>query len=312
MSDSTLETILDRFGEAKVLACGDLWLERRLRGDAAAGPGGELRIRVAESSPHAGGAAAVACAAAAMGARAWVAGVLGRDTAAGEILRALGAAGVDAFAMVSDSAHGTGEKLRLSVAGELAGPWREVEIETCPSPPLAEAPAAEMLTHIEAVIRQIGAVVVLPASGPAPGAMEKLSRLASANGKALIGVLAQELPASPGGISPPCDLAVLRAPQEQADEHARRLTREPGHKAVIVLRPQGGAELHRKEATQGEVIKGPSFIVRGAFESFMAGVTAAMALGADPLSAGRIGAAAAAKADGHATADDIRREITAA
>lgn len=310
--------IIDRFPEAKVMIAGDLWLEQCGVGVVAEDARSELKVRGTQWVVRAGGAGAVACAAAAMGARAWVAGMVGQDARAGDLLRALGAWHVDTFAVVSGSDHRTGESLALRLEGSSA-PWSALEIEINPAPPLAAEPAQEMLGHIEAIIGQMDVMTILVLkSAPAPEVVEKLVRLAGARGKPVLGGAAAVAAEGRGGAFalPPCDVAVLGPPERDEapapDDVVRDLMTRVGHKALIAISPDWGVSLHKEEALEGELVVKPKRTGRGAWQSFMAGAAIGMALGANSLAAARIGAAAATAAAascGFVTLDDIRREL---
>jgi len=319
MTDATLGAILDRFTEAKILIFGDLWLEHSLRGSAREGADGRLKIRVSERTARAGGAGGVACAAAAMGARTWVAAAVGQDAGAGEALRALGAVAADTFAVVSSPGHHTGERLVLGLE-EVSAPWSAVEVEVHGAPPLEGAAAQEMLGHIEAIIGQIGAVTILTDESPAETkVLQRLARLANNNGIPLIGGVTSTTAGGCGeqplSTLPRCDLAVVGPRCDEpasGDEAGRAATAEMGHKALILIARDGGARLHREGVSESELIAEPHCMGCGAWENFMAGVALGMAVGADPLAAGRIGAAAAivgGRCGGLAAVDDIRAEI---
>jgi sugar/nucleoside kinase (ribokinase family) len=316
MSELDLAAIVDRFPEAKVLIIGDLWLEHRGVGAATADVHAKLKVRTAEWTTRAGGAGALACAVAAMGARAWVAGVVGQDARAGELLRALGAWSVDTFAVVSDPDHNTGENLALRLEGASA-PWSALEIGIYAASSLALERAQEMLGHIEAIIAQMDLVAILPPESAPPGVPERLARLAGARGKPVLGVAAAA-GAEGGGAAalPPCDVVVLGPPERNeacaGDDVARGLVTKMGHKALIAISPDWGVTLFQEETLDSELIVGPSCAGRGAWESFLAGAAISVALGANPLAAARIGAAAAiaaAASDGFVTLDEIRREL---
>jgi len=291
-----------------MLVAGDLWLERVLRGQATQGAHGVLRVRGSQPESLPGGAGGVARAAAAIGARTWVAGVLGQDAGSGELLRALASAGVDAFGVVTDPGHPTGERLIAEIEGEAAGPWSALEIELAAPPPLEGSAAQQMLSHIEPLIAQIGALVVAAFDLREPQqALAQLAESARSQDKSVIG--------AGRGWLPPCDLAVVGPPDAGVgDDAARALMNEAGHRALIVPTPGWGARVYGAEAERGESIAGRESDGPRAWERFVAGAATAAAAGADPLTAGRMAVAAAAVGgaagtESAVTVDAIKREL---
>ncbi|UCH34243.1 MAG: hypothetical protein JSV65_17185 [Armatimonadota bacterium] len=321
MSEDELRAVADRFAEAKILVLGELWLEQVLRGAAAPGANGILRVRDPERIMRAGGAAGVACCAAALGAAVWAAGVVGQDAQAGELLRALGAARVDPFAIASDPDHGTGEKLILNVEGAQAEPQGAVEIVLSPAAPLAGAPAQEMLDHVEAIAAGAGAIVMaLYDSIPEQTVLERLTRSARANGKPVVAGLGCTLPPGCGGLAkaalPPCDMLAVAPAERAGDAEAegvpvQALLAEGRHAAVVIVAADGRAAVHTGNAPEGEVIEASPIQRSPAWEQFMAGLAVAAALGADAATSARMGAAAAAAAargGGVVSPDALSRE----
>jgi len=306
-SDPELQPILQRLNEAKVLILGEVWYEQHLVGEVARAGAESLEVRPSQRVVRPGGAGGVACAAAGMGARALVASALGRDAQGGEVLRALGAARVDAFAVVSDANHSTGERLILTMDGERARMPLQLHLELAPAAPLAGVVAQEMLGHVEAVIGQMGAVVLVAGPGVPEATTNRLAQLARDRGKPL---LAGIVCATPDGCDectlPACDMAVLWITDGQdegaGDDLARRLLAKTPHKAVVVFSSAAGARLYRADAADAEIIVEAQAVAGTDWETFMAGAACATALGADALLAARTAVAAALSAPGDTTA----------
>jgi len=296
--DPELQPILQRLNEAKVLILGEVWYEQRLLGEIARAGAESLDIRPSQRVVRPGGVGAVACAAAGMGARAVVAGALGRDAQGGEVLRALSAAHVDAFGVVSDASHPTGERLILRMHGERAGMPPELHLELAPAAPLAGMVAQEMLGHVEAVIGQMGAVLLVAGPGVPGEIAEKLAQLARDRDKP---ILAGIVCATPDGCDecplPACDMAVLwitdGEDEAAGDDLAGGLLAKTPHKAVVVFSPTAGARLYRADASDAELVIEVQAVAGIDWETFMAGAACATALGADPLLAVRAAVAAA-------------------
>jgi sugar/nucleoside kinase (ribokinase family) len=299
MTDPALQAILDRLGEAKILVFGELWLEHAVRGEATPGRRGEVRVRASERLSRAGGAGRIGSVMAAMGARAWVAGVVGQDPRAGELLRALGAVAVDPFGIVSAAGCQTGEKLVLSTEGGTGAPCSRMEIELAPVPrPVGGQAAQEMVKHVEALIGQVTAVVIaVYGFGVEADATEALARLARAQGKRVIGGLMSNRAVGDAKtdepVLPQCDL-LLAAPGTVADDDGARdaaceLVAHGGHGAVVLGFDDGRVQVCQADASQVEPAGEAEAADNGGWEEFVAGAAAAAASGADPLTAARMG-----------------------
>ncbi|HUT75850.1 MAG TPA: PfkB family carbohydrate kinase [Armatimonadota bacterium] len=292
--DDPLEEIVGRLDQAKLLVLGDIALERVLRGEAVEAGPGVLRLRAPEQTTRVGAAGGIAAAAAAVGAQVWAAGILGQDPQSGEVLRALAGAGVDPFGMVTAAGARTGES--MVVEFDAAGPWSRVEIELAPPPPLEGPPAQEMLQHIEPLIARADALVMVSPRAAAPETLARAAEFARGRGKLVIGALGDS-PLPPGDV-------VVQGPADDAPAATPE--------ALIAVRDDGSVQV------LGGRVETASFAAaldRGdprAWEQFIAGVAAAAAIGAEPLAAARIGAAAAAAGSrAPITADAIRRQLSA-
>lgn len=306
-SDPELQPILQRLNEAKVVICGEVWYEQRVVGETVRSNTKRLDIRPFQRIIRPGGAGAVACAVAGMGARAVVAGALGRDAQGGEVLRALSAARVDAFAVVSDADHPTGERLILTMDGEDSTMPPELHLELAPAAPLAGEVAQEMLGHVEAIMGQMGAVLLVAGPGVPSETAERLAQLARDRGKPLLAVTVWPPPDGYDESSlPASDMAVLwvaDGQDEAGDDLARGLLANKPHKAVVVLSPTGGARLHRADAADAEVLVEAQEVAAIGWEMFVAGAACATALGADPVLAVPAAATAALSAPDDAATD---------
>jgi bifunctional ADP-heptose synthase (sugar kinase/adenylyltransferase) len=298
MSDSELQSIIERLNQARILVLGELWLEQRLRGQAVRGDAEGLSLKVSERRVTVGGAAAVASAAAALGARSWVAGALGRDAQGGEILRALGAAGVDPFAVVNDSSHATGEKLELRIEGQAAGAPLWIRVDLSPAVPLGGHAGQEMLGHVEAVIGQTGAAVLLAAPGVPDETGNAFARIARDHGKPMLaGIKCASVDDCSQYSLPSCDIVVAWTADDEDMERdadrARALVDSGSHRALVVFSPAGGARLHRAAASDAETLIEAQAAAGLDWEACLAAMACAVALGADAPLAVRAGAAAA-------------------
>jgi len=321
MTDPALQAVLDRFAEAKILVLGELWLEHAVRGEATQRANGELLVRALHRVSSAGGAGGVSSAATAMGAKTWLAGIVGQDARAGELLRALGAAAVDPFGIVSAPGCETGEKLVLTIDDSAASPCSRIEVELAPGPPLAGRPAQDMLDHIGALVGQLSAVVMVAYGAPTETeTLEALARLARSHNKLLIGGVMSDREAGEGRTResplPQCDLLLVAAGTVADDEGtgdaARDLLAKGGHAAVLVGRADGSVQLCRAGASEIESFPNAALTGCGVWQAVVAGAAVATAAGADPVTAARIGIGAsivASRSGDPPTAAAIGREL---
>ncbi|MDQ7771904.1 MAG: D-glycero-beta-D-manno-heptose-7-phosphate kinase [Elusimicrobiales bacterium] len=112
---SRLNSIIDRFKDARVAVIGDIMLDRYIKGSVKRiSPEAPVPVvRVKEEKRVCGGSGNVACNLAALGARPALAALVGEDAAAGELRVILSAQGVASSFLVSDPSFRTIEKTRV-------------------------------------------------------------------------------------------------------------------------------------------------------------------------------------------------------
>jgi D-beta-D-heptose 7-phosphate kinase/D-beta-D-heptose 1-phosphate adenosyltransferase len=144
-------------GDRRLLVVGDVMLDEYIAGDARrVCP--EAPVPVVEAARRwavPGGAANAAANASALGG--WVAlgGVTGDDRAAGELVRALRAGGVDPAGLVADPARPTTTKLRVVARGQ-----QVVRVDTETRAPPGAGPAAALAAWAEGCAAAAGAVLL--------------------------------------------------------------------------------------------------------------------------------------------------------
>jgi bifunctional ADP-heptose synthase (sugar kinase/adenylyltransferase) len=317
MSDIALRELLERFAEAKILVLGELWLEHTVRGEASRADG-HVFVRAAERVNGVGGAAGIGWAAAAMGAKTCLAGVVGQDARAGELLRALGDT-VDPFGIVSAPGCQTGERLVLSIDDSTALGCTRVEVELAAAPPLTGPPAQAMLDHVGALIGKLGSIVITTYGAPLePQFSEALARLAQSHSVPVIGGLMS--PCALAGAAtdrpplPQCRLLVAAqgAAADDSSAEARDLLDKGGHTAVLVGGADGHAQLYQAAGPDVESFADAALTDCSAWQAVVAGAALAVASGADIVTAARIGIGAAivTRSGGPPTAAALERELT--
>jgi D-beta-D-heptose 7-phosphate kinase / D-beta-D-heptose 1-phosphate adenosyltransferase len=300
MSDRDLLSLLGRIAGARLLVVGDVMLDRYVAGDISRispeAPAPVLARKSEKSSP--GGAANVAANLAALGARANLTGLVGRDSEA-ELLRgALNVAGLETGDLAVDAARPTTVKTRFVASGQqVLRVDREVR-----SPPAPEA-EAHMVERIAAA-GDVGAILIsdydkgvltdavlaacrdLARRTGAPVVIDpKRSRFADYGPASLIKPNAAELSRATG-LPTESDADVERAllqALEGCAADAIMVTR--GAQGLALARRGEPVSFHR--AAPVEV-----FDVSGAGDTALAAVGAALAVGASLEEAARLSLAA--------------------
>jgi D-beta-D-heptose 7-phosphate kinase/D-beta-D-heptose 1-phosphate adenosyltransferase len=156
MSDA-LDAILDRLPRQRVLVVGDVMLDENLWGEVrrispeAPVPVVELQRQTWE----AGGAANNAANAAAVGARAFLAGVVGDDVEAERLRSRLSERGVDAAGLVTEPGRPTTTKTRI-----VAHSQQVVRVDRERTDPVSAASEDALLGFVRSHVPEAGAVIV--------------------------------------------------------------------------------------------------------------------------------------------------------
>jgi D-beta-D-heptose 7-phosphate kinase/D-beta-D-heptose 1-phosphate adenosyltransferase len=183
---SELAEVLGRLGSPRLLVLGDLILDRYTHGTAGRiSPEAPVPVLLAgPSEVRAGGAAAVAVLAAALGARVRLAGLVGADAESWRLRRLLDGAGVEHGAVLDDPGRPTSVKERFtaSLPGGPAQQLLRVDREER-APPSAER-QRQLLAALEQGLRGADALLVADYGKGvcAPGLLTALVPLAGAEG----------------------------------------------------------------------------------------------------------------------------------
>ena len=148
---------ISRFSGAKVLVVGDLILDEFIWGDSSRiSPEAPVPVvLVGRESMMPGGAANVASNISAIGAKAYLAGVIGRDAHGRQLETILKQKGVDLEGVISDPERPTTLKTRV-----VARHQQVVRIDRESAKPLAESLNRELIAFIKSKIKEVDGVVI--------------------------------------------------------------------------------------------------------------------------------------------------------
>lgn len=288
----------------KILVVGDLYLDRYIFGRPAR-VSREAPIMVLEESrqeERPGGGTAPALAIAALGGEVWQAGVVGNDDDGRRLCELLRSRGVHVDGVLTDPGRPTTTKTRLVAEGPFnVFPQQLARVDRQDRRPIDGAMARSLAAFIEATAVQVDAVllsdyrsgVIVP---EVIAAARAAARLATVD--------------SQGSLGDFHGLALVKCNQAEAEEYlgaaldgedARRehLTalrrRLACQRLVVTLGPSGAALVAEDEAYHEvpPLVRRQVFDVTGAGDTVIAVMTAALASGADSLSALRLSQVAA-------------------
>ncbi|HOX09023.1 MAG TPA: PfkB family carbohydrate kinase, partial [Candidatus Omnitrophota bacterium] len=152
-----LNKTVSRFSGAKVLVIGDLILDEFIWGDSSRiSPEAPVPVvLVGRESMMPGGAANVASNISSIGAKAYLAGVIGRDAHGRELETILKQRNVDLEGVISDPGRPTTLKTRV-----VARHQQVVRIDRESAKPLAELQNRELLSFIKSKIKEVDGVII--------------------------------------------------------------------------------------------------------------------------------------------------------
>jgi rfaE bifunctional protein kinase chain/domain len=299
---SRLEAVMSRFAGVSVLVVGDLILDRYTVGKPTR-ISREAPIAVLEYSRDysvPGGGTSPACTVASLGARSYLAGVVGDDESAGELRTVLGQYGVDTGGMVLDPSRPTICKKRI-VAQVTSTLYQQVaRIDHIDRKPIGPEIEEALIAAVESCLPACDAVLLSNyRSGTlTPAVVERTRKLARDLGK-LSTVDSQ------GDLELFHGFGIVKCNQPEAEEALRRplstdaefevglseLVERLDAQAVIVTRSAEGMSVMTRDGQYCYIPVTNSsevFDVTGAGDTVIALVTLAAAAGADLFDAARL------------------------
>jgi rfaE bifunctional protein kinase chain/domain len=159
---SSAATILDRFRSKRVLVIGDLVLDEYLiaRATRLSREAPVPVLELLERSWRPGAAANPAANVAALGGKAVMVGVVGRDGAGQQLRAELERAAVDAAGLVETADRTTAVKTRILATHASAHPQQMARIDDLPRGPLSDEAERELTARIETLAPACAAVLV--------------------------------------------------------------------------------------------------------------------------------------------------------
>jgi rfaE bifunctional protein kinase chain/domain len=316
-----LQPTLDAIRGRRVLVVGDLYLDHYVFG---------LPSRVSREAPimvleetrredRPGGGTAPALAVAALGGLVWQVGVIGDDTEGARLKSLLGARGVDVAGLVVDPDRPTTTKTRLVAEGPFnVFPQQVARVDRQDRTPISPEIAARLTRFITEIAPTVDAVllsdyrsgVIVP---EVIDATRRASRLATVD--------------SQGALADFAGLGLVKCNQGEAEAYLGQSLGDPDSRRsclielrqkldctrlVVTLGPEGAALVEETSAYAEvpPIVRRQVFDVTGAGDTVIAVMTAALAAGADSLSALRLSQVAAGIVIGkwgnaQATAEEI-------
>lgn len=301
---ANLRPILRAIRGRKVLVVGDLYLDCYIFGQperiSREAPIMVLEERRQEERP--GGGTAPTLAIAALGGEVWQAGVVGDDQEGRRLTALLAGSGVHVDGIVTDPSRPTTTKTRLVAEGPYnVFPQQLARIDRQDRRPIDDGTAARIAAYIEALAPTVDAIllsdyrsgVIVPEvisaarHGSRLATVDSQGALADFHGLALVKCNQAEAEAYLG--------TTLDGPETRrahlTDLHARLACQR-----LVVTLGAAGAALIAEDGSYHEVppqVQRQVFDVTGAGDTVIAVMTAALAAGADSLSALRLSQAAA-------------------
>ncbi|HUZ00657.1 MAG TPA: bifunctional ADP-heptose synthase [Thermomicrobiaceae bacterium] len=325
MSDlARLRPLLAAIRGRKVLVVGDLYLDRYVFGRPAR-ISREAPIMVLEESrreDRPGGGTAPALAIHALGGEVWQAGVVGNDDEGRHLCRMLAERGIHAEGVLTDPSRPTTTKTRVVAEGPFnVVPQQVARFDRQDRRPIDGAIARSLAAFVEATAASVDAVLL---SDYRSGVIVPDVIAAARDASSLATVDSQ------GSLADFRGLALVKCNQAEAEEYLGRPLDDDGgrresltslrarldcRRLVVTLGPAGAA-LVTDDGSYQEVpplVRRQVFDVTGAGDTVIAVMTAALAAGADSVSAVQLSQVAAGLVIakwGNAQAD--RAEIDAA
>ncbi|HVT88992.1 MAG TPA: D-glycero-beta-D-manno-heptose 1-phosphate adenylyltransferase [Tepidisphaeraceae bacterium] len=152
---SRLIELIERLVPGRVALVGDLMLDKYLYGNVERlSPEAPVPVlHYQKEELRLGGAGNVAACIAALGGRVKMIGMLGNDTAAGQVRAMLASAGVDATGVLGVDQRPTVCKMRLVGSAQQKNPQQMVRVDFEDSAPINPGQQSQILTHIEAALQ---------------------------------------------------------------------------------------------------------------------------------------------------------------
>ena len=324
MQKQRAQEILDAFTEKRVLVVGDVMLDEYVWGRVSrVSP--EAPVMVVDADYHTyvpGGAANVVNNLCALGARAAIAGLVGKDSAGHTLTQKLTEEGADVSGLMTSEERPTTQKTRI-----IAHSQQVVRVDHEKRDPISPAEQAALMDYLNAAIPECQAVLLSDYQKGLLGRelIQKVVEKARAHGKVSAGNL------KPQGIGGHCRLTVITLNLSEASaatglllsdtsgegmlrEAGRMLLRKSGAENILITRGAQGLTLFSADTEPVTVPAHPVAVydVAGAGDTVISTLTLALAAGATPPEAvtlANIAGAVVVKKVGVATAS--RAEILA-
>lgn len=294
--------LIPRLADHHILVVGDLFLDEYVVGQATR-LSREAPIPVLEFMGRfyvPGGAANPAHNICALGGRATVVGLVGRDADGEQLLAELRAVGINPAGVVADSSRPTTTKTRIMAHGSLRFPQQVARIDRVDRRAINEQVEADLMAQVQRWVPQVDAVLVSDyQTGVASPAIARAILSAAQAQGTLCTVDAQ------GSFDKYVGFHLLKANRQEAEavvgqqlcseedyqQAGVRLLERLGARAVVITRGAEGLALvgrdegyhHLPAANRSEV-----FDVTGAGDTVIAVATLALVAGAGPLAAARL------------------------
>jgi len=294
--------LIPRLANHHILVVGDLFLDEYVVGEATR-LSREAPIPVLEFLRRfyvPGGAANPAHNICALGGRATVIGLIGRDSEGAQLLAELRQVGIDPAGVVADESRPTTTKTRIMAQGSLRFPQQVARLDHLDRRPLNGQAEAELIAQVQHWVPQADAVLVsdYQTGVASPALVRAVLSTAQAQGR-LCAVDAQ------GSFDKYVGFHLLKANREEAEAAVGRqlsseedyhqagaaLLKRLGAQTVVITRGAEGLAFvghnegykHLPAANVSEV-----FDVTGAGDTVIAVATLALVAGAAPLTAARL------------------------
>src|SRR5580765_3023961 len=157
-----LAELVQNLGQPRVLVVGDLMLDRYVWGDAEriSQEAPVILLRADKREERLGGASSVATMLRALGARVFLAGVVGNDRDGGRIRDMLGELGIDHEAVVSDADRLSTVKERYIGRAQQKHPQQMIRVDYESREPLSAAVETQLCKLVASQLRKVDVVLI--------------------------------------------------------------------------------------------------------------------------------------------------------
>ena len=294
MQRQRAQEILNAFADKRILVVGDVMLDEYVWGRVSrVSP--EAPVMVVDADHHTyvpGGAANVVNNLCALGAKAAIAGLVGRDAAGQTLTEKLAEEGADVSGLMATEARPTTQKTRI-----IAHSQQVVRVDHEKRDPIGPAEQSRLLAYLDAAIPACDALLLSDYQKGLLGRdlIQKVVETARAHGKVSTGNL------KPQGIGAHCRLTVITLNLSEASaatglmlseesgegmlrEAGRMLLRKSGADHILITRGAHGLTLFSADADPVTVPAHPVAVydVAGAGDTVISTLTLALAAGATP------------------------------